>query len=266
MENEMKPCDRSKRALMRLWLVCLIGSFVVCTHAPLRAQSSSNELKVGLYTGSPTSVIVSAKPEETTGMGFELGGALAKEWGRTFMPVIFPKNADVFNAIKDQKVDLVFTNASPARAKVIAFSEPVLKIERGYWVPPQSKVHSEQDVDQVGVRVGVSVGSSSEIEMAEKLKKATLVRTTSSQQAIDLLKAGQLDVFTTNKAILFDMSDAVQGSVVLPDVIGYEYISLGVPLSQGQQIEAINQWIHRLRQTDQLKAMIKRSGLRGTAP
>jgi polar amino acid transport system substrate-binding protein len=263
----MNYFDRTKRLILTISVV--LGMCLICacaaTGQTTSLSSTSNALKVGLYVGSPTSAIVGSKPEDNTGVGFELGRALAKEWGREFVPVIYPKNADVFNAIKEQAVDLVFTNASPARAKVIAFSKPVLKIERGFLVPPQSKIHSQADVDQVGVRVGVSVGSSSELEMAEQLKKAILIRTTSSQQAIDLLKNGGLDVFTTNKAILFDLSDSVPDSKVLPDVLGYEYVSLGVPLRQGQLIESINQFVSVVQNNGQLDSMIKRSGLRGTA-
>ena len=249
----------------RRTIIAFCGFLVFCVSHAWGQTTTSGSLRVGLYTGSPTSAIVAAKPEDNTGVGFELGRALAKSWDKEFVPVVFPKNADVFNAIKEHRVDLVFTNASPARAKVIAFSKPVLKIERGYLVPALSKIRARDDVDQIGVKVGVSVGSSSEIEMLEQLKKATLVKTTSAQEAIDLLKNGGLDVFTTNKAILYDMSDSVPGSQVLADVLGYEYVSLGVHLGQASLIDSVNQFVNTVQGNGQLDAMIKRSGLRGTA-
>ena len=58
--------------------------------------------------------------------------------------------------------DVAFTNASPARQKLMNFGPPFLLIELGYLVPANSKISSSGDIDQKGIWVGVAAGSTSE--------------------------------------------------------------------------------------------------------
>ena len=223
--------------------------------------SSNKSLKMGLYTGSPTSLIyVDSVPR---GIGYELGKSFAQERNLEYVPVIFPKNADVLAAVKDGNVDLVFTNATPDRMKFIQFSKTVIRIEKGYLISPLSKIKGLSEVNQNGVKIGYSVGSSSQKELPELIPKATLVETRSTKEAIELLKTGALDGFSTNKAILFELAGNVDGSRVLPEAIGYENISLGVPLDQGARVSQLNEFVEQIMRSGKLIEIIQRSGTRG---
>jgi polar amino acid transport system substrate-binding protein len=81
-----------------------------------------------------------------------------------------------------------------------------------------------------------------------------------------MLKAGRIDAFSSNKAILFEMSDSIPGSRVLADVIGYESMAIGVPKDRAAAIPKVNLWIDSVNTSGKLAEIVAHSGLRGVAP
>ena len=238
---------------------------LACASGPKHEIAPSGSLQVGLYQGSPTSYLADGTLADNRGIGFALGKQLAANMDVAFKPTVFSKNADVLDAVKERKVDLVFTNATPARAKFIQFSEPVIRLEKGFLLSPKSKIKTIGDLNNSNIKIGVSVGSSSEREVSELLSKAKLVKMNSTKETVEQLASGKIDAFSSNKGILFELSDQVSGSSVMPDVIGYESMALGVPIDRPNVKPYLDDFIQSLISSGQLKAIITRSGLRGVA-
>lgn len=261
--------NTSTAFLSRLSKYCAAGIAVIlllaCASGPKNDIAPSGSLQVGLYQGSPTSYLADGTLTDNRGIGFALGKQLAANMGVAFKPIVYPKNADVLDAIKDRKIDLVFTNATPARAKFIQFSEPVISLEKGFLLAPKSKIKSIGDLNNSNIKIGVSVGSSSEREVSELLSKAKLVKMNSTKETVEQLVSGKIDAFSSNKGILFELSDQVPGSTVMTDVIGYESMALGVPIDRPNVKPYLDDFIQSLKSSGQLKAIITRSGLRGVA-
>ena len=217
---------------------------------------------MALYKGTPTSILpanlVSGDPR---GIGYELGKDLSTKLDVKYSPVVFEKNADVLAAVKKGEVDLVFTNASADRAQYIQFSKTVIQIEKGYLIGPRSKINSPSELNQQKVNIGYSMGSNSARELPGLIPNATLVQTTSTKQAIELLKSGELDGFSSNKAILYEMAGSTPGSRVLPVVIGYENLALGTPLNRNGTTEQLNLFVDEITASGKLKTIIERSGI-----
>ena len=237
-----------------------------CSTAPQNSIAPQGELKMGLYKGTPTSILpaklVSGDPR---GIGYELGRDLSTKLDVKYSPVVFEKNADVLAAVKKGEVDLVFTNASADRAQYIQFSKTVIQIEKGYLLGPRSKINSPSELNQQKVNIGYSMGSNSARELPGLIPNATLVQTTSTKQAIELLKSGELDGFSSNKAILYEMAGSTPGSRVLPVVIGYESLALGTPLNRNGTTEQLNLFVDEITVLGKLKMIIERSGIQGLA-
>ena len=53
---------------------------------------------------------------------------------------------------------MVFTNATPARAKEIDFTQAYIEAEAGYLVPRNSSIATVSEIDKGGIRVGVMEG------------------------------------------------------------------------------------------------------------
>jgi polar amino acid transport system substrate-binding protein len=250
-----------------LLLALFAGCATVATAPDLsavRALAPSGKLRVGLYPGTPTSIIGEPTSGNANGIGFELGRALAERAGVSFEPVVFPRNADVLAAAKLGIVDMVFTNATPARMNDMDFSPTVLQIEQGYLVPAGSAIRAFDEIDRTGVRVGVSEGSTSEATLSRELRNAKVVRTSSLKTAIEMLSSGQLDAFATNKATLFEMSEALPASRVLDGRWGLESFAIGIPKGHEAAMPLVRAFVSDAKANGVLTGAVERAGLRGT--
>ena len=232
--------------------------------AATQALAPTGKLRVGLYPGTPTSVLGDPASGNAKGVGFDLGRELARRAGVAFAPVVFTNNAEVFAAAKAGSVDMVFTNATPARRNALDFSPTVLQVEQGYLVPRESAIRELGEIDRAGMRVGVSEGSTSETTLSRELRNATVVRTSSLKTAVDLLASGKLDAFATNKAILFEMADQLPGSRVLNGRWGLESFAIGIPKGREAALPLVGSFVGEAKASGAVMHAIERAGLRGT--
>jgi polar amino acid transport system substrate-binding protein len=185
----------------------------------------SGRLRFGVYSGSPYSMVRDPVSGETRGMAAELGQALALRLGVPYEPIEFRRPAEIYAALKAGEIDVTIANATPARAEEFAWSPPLLLIELGFLVPAGSPVATPADVDRPGVRVGVTQGGTMNGALAHDLKNVTVVPAASLANGIAMLADHGIDVYATNKANLFEMSDALPGSRVLAGRWGLEYLA-----------------------------------------
>jgi len=256
----------------RAWLagaLALVATSAAAQIAPdaavRQALAPSGKLKVGVYLGSPTSLLRDANGA-AKGVTYDLGQELAARLGVPVELVEYPRVAAVIDAIKAGQVDFTVTNATPARAKDVDFTPPILALELGYLVPQGSKVTSPADIDRAGVRVGVTQGSSSQGKLSSRYKNAMLVTAPTVAAAIDMLKTGGLDVFATNKAILSEMSDAVPGSHILDGRWGLEHMAIGVPQGRAPGQPYLASFAADVKANGLVQRAAERAGLRGLAP
>ena len=255
------------------------------------ALAPTGTLRVGVYPGSPTSLVrgpgqatgpqvnSSSRPPpegvgssgraaltpEMRGLTVEVGRELARRLGVPAEIVVFERVPQIVDALKEGKADFTISNASPARARDIDFTPPVVQLETGYLVRANSGIAALTDVDRPGVRVGVAQGSTSQGVLTRDLKQATVVAAASVAAATEMLKKGELDAFATNKAILFDMSDRLPGSRVLDGRWGLEQLAVGVPKGR----EAAAAYLKAFVADPATQALVlraaQRAGLRGLA-
>lgn len=226
----------------------------------------TGRLRAGLYPGTPTSILPDPASGGPRGVGYDLGRELARRLDVPYEPVVFAKNAEVLEAVKTGNVDAAFTNASAARAKDMDFGPPFLEIELGYLVPRGSPVSKLADVDSAGIRVGVTAGSSSDTTLSRDLKSAEIVRAVTFDAAIEMLSAGKLDAYATNKATLFEMAEKLPGSKVLDGRWGIERHAIAIPKGRDRAMAFVRQFTEDVKSEGLLKAAIARAGLQGTVP
>jgi polar amino acid transport system substrate-binding protein len=266
---------KPSRFLRRLFPVLAFAAALLagCATPPKDAPASaevrqmlapSGKLRVAVYVGSPTSIIPAASPAEPRGVGYDLGRELARRLGVPFEPVVFPKNAESLESIKQGQTDITFTNATPERAKDMDFSQPFLDVERGFLVPPNSKVMHQEELDHPGARIGASIGSTTEATLTRQFKNMQIVLTPTLKAAVDMLASGQLDAFATNKAILYEMSDALPGSRVLDGQWGYEHFGAGIPKGRQAAEPFVRQFIEEVKANGYVTRAVERAGVRGT--
>ena len=188
---------------------------------------------------------------------------MGQQLGVPVQIVEFPRVAEVISAIKGEKVDMTFTNATAARAKEIDFTAPMVQLELGVLVSSNSSIRSFADVDKQGVRLGVSQGSSSQSVLGQRLKQTTIVPVPSLEVAASKLQSKELDAFATNKGILFELNEKLSGFQVLQDRWGLENLAIAIPKGRQDALPFLNVFAQKVRESGQLDLMIKRAGLRG---
>lgn len=231
-----------------------------------QALAPSGALRVGVYRGSPSSYIEGKTPEETRGVGYDLGKALAAALGVKFEPVVFPSNAPLLKALKDGEVDVIFTNATASRAKDMDFSQHFLAVEKSFLVPAGSPLKTQADATRPGLKIGVSKGSSTAKELSELYPQMTLVQADTLKAAGEMLTAKTLDAFATNNAILYELSDKVPGSQVLPGHWGMEHFGAAIPHGRLTGMPFLRSFMAKAMTDGSVDKAVKRANLRGTVP
>ena len=254
-----------RRLLCSLLLACLASC---ATQSPSpgeavrAALAPTGKLRVGLYVGSPTSYVPGAQPR---GVGYEVGRAMAERLGVPFEPAIFPSNAKLYEALRAGQVDVLLTNATEERKRFVDFTDPVLYIEKSFLVPAGTKIADAAAVDRDGVRVGVSQGSTSQSELGHTLKnRVTFVPAPSLGEASRMLAEGRIDAYASNNAILYEMSDGLPGSRVLPGRWGTESFALGIPQGRDAGRAWLDAFAREARANGTVSGAATRASVRGT--
>ena len=229
-----------------------------------QALAPTGTLRVGVYLGSPTSLVVDAKTGQRAGVALDMGPLLAQKLGVPVQVVEFQRLALVLEALKTGQVDVTVTNATEARARDMDFTRPLVQLELGYLVMNDSPIQQIEQIDRPGVRVGVSQGSTSQGVLAREFKHASVVPTASLKQAQDMLRQKSIDAFATNKGILFEMSDELAGSKVLAGRWGLENLAIAIPKGRDAGRPLVNAFAEEVRANGQLQKSVARAGLRGT--
>jgi polar amino acid transport system substrate-binding protein len=265
MRNMTVKFSRLVAALTIVGSIVVAGAGAAGAADPEAQQilAPTGKLRVGLYPGTPTSILPDTQSGGPRGVGYDLGKEIARRLGVPFDPVVFSKNAEVLEAVKTGRVDMIFTNASAARAKDMDFGPAYLEIELGYLVPQKSPVSTLADIDKAGVRVGVTAGSSSDGVLSRDLESAEVVRAVTIGAAIDMLAAGQLDAFATNKATLLEMAEKLPGSTVIEGRWGVERHAIAIPKGRDRGRAFVDKFTEDAKSEGLVKAAIARAGLRG---
>ena len=230
--------------------------------AAASALAPTGTLRIGVYLVSPTSLVRDAGGQ-AHGVAVDLGRALAQQLGVPSRLVEYPRLVAVLDALKAGDVDFTVTNASPARAGQMRFGPPLLTLELGYLVLPGGRVKSLADVDQAGVRVGVTLGSSSQAALPQRLTQASVVAAPTLQAAAQMLARGELDAFATNKAILHEMADGLPGAIVLPGRWGEEHLAIAIPIAHEAGLAEVARFAAAARADGRVQRAAERAGLRG---
>ena len=230
-----------------------------------QALAPTGKLRVALYTGAPASIVGGATPDESKGVGFDLGKELARRLGVPFVPVVYPSPGGIMDGLKSREWDVTFFGPTPQRESVLDFTAPFLVIEHGYLVSAGSAISTIEAVDRPGIRVGAPQGGSVNAFLARSLKNATVVASPSVPAGEEMLRSGKVDAFAANKANLFQLADKMPGSRVLDGRIGVDEVAIALPKGREPGMAYLRKYVEDAKAEGLVKASVQRAGLRGAA-
>lgn len=259
----MRVTCRLLSAIAALLMGACTNMHTAATPEIRHALAPSGTLRVGVYNGSPFSLIRDPASGETKGVAVEFGRALAARLGIACELVEFPRIAQVLEGMKTGRVDLTLANATPARANDYDWTQPLLLIELGYLVLPGSPVTSITGIDRPGIRIGVTEGGTTNRELAHALKHAQVVPAATMKAAVEMLSQHSIDAYTTNKANLYQMSDGLPGSRVLDGRWGLERLAIAIPKGRAQGMAYLRAFVDEAIAGGLVARASQRAGLRG---
>jgi polar amino acid transport system substrate-binding protein len=263
----LRPATRTACFIRSTLVACIltIALGALCAHAGGEKEllAPMGHLRVGVYPGSPTSMVTDASTGQTHGLTYDLGRELAARLNVPAEYVTFQRIADVLSAMKDGQVDFAVTNATTARANDVSFSQTLLSVELGYLVPANSSISRADELDRPEIRIGVTKGSTSERTLPAKFKNAKIVPAENVKVAVEMLRGGELEVYATNKAILFEMSDSMPGARVLDGNWGLEHMAIAIPKGREQGLPFVAAYVKEVQSNGLLERIQQQAGLRG---
>jgi polar amino acid transport system substrate-binding protein len=248
---------------MLLHVAVSLGATAADAQTPVErvTLAPTGVLRVGVYPGSPI-LMVKGKNGENRGLTVELGRRL----GLPVELVSYTRVAEVLEGVKLGNVDFTITNATPSRAKDVDFMPNLLSLEIGYLVPGGPVLDSADAVDKPGIRVGVVKGATSETRLPRVLKNASVVVVPSIKEAPKFFDAKELDALATNKPILFELSDDLPGSRVLPGRWAVEHVAIAIPKGREAGHAFLRGFTDEVKKNGVLERAVTLSGLRGSIP
>lgn len=78
-----------------------------------------------------------------------------------------------------------------------------------------------------------------------------------------MLSHGELDVYATNKAILFEMSDSIPGARILDGNWGLEHMAIAIPKGREQGLPFVEAFVKDVQSSGLLGQIQQQAGLRG---
>jgi polar amino acid transport system substrate-binding protein len=223
----------------------------------------TGKLRVGVYYGSPTSMVRDSKTNEVHGLSYDLGHELAKRLNVPFEQVSYQRISDVLEGMKAGDVDFTVSNSTPARAATVTFSQTLLTIELGYLVAANSPITTIADIQKPGLRIGVTKASTSQGTIPKLLPNATVVPAENYKRGIEMLEHGEIDTYATNKPTLFEMSDQMPGSRILDGRWGEEHLAVAIPKDHEAALEYIQRFVQEVQSSGLVAQSTERAGLRG---
>lgn len=254
-------------ALFMAWAWLLAGCSTTPAVDPAlrQALAPTGKLRIGVYAGSPLSMVRDATTGEAVGIALGLGQQLALRLGVPAQVVEFERQAQVMEAVQNGDVDFTVTPSSPSTPSNLP--PPLIKLALGTLVSKDSPVTQLSDLDRGDLRVGVSQGSSSQAALARVLQNTTPLPVASLKQAQVLLRRGIINAFVADKATLFEMLDTLPGFRMLEGRWGEERLAIATPQGREAGLAYLRQFVQSAQQPGSLlQSLASRVSLRGTLP
>jgi len=262
----MSSC-RAALSLLALWVAVFVGAFPALSQDIKTSLVPTGKLRGAFLANNPIHAAKDANGE-LKGPSVELGAELAKRLGVPFEAATYPSIKDLMSGAQSGAWDVVFVGILPARTAVADFSAAYAQIEGSYLVGKDSKILAIGDVDKPGIRVAVLEKGAADNVLTPLLKQATLTRTSTVNEALELVKSGQADAVSALKTFLYPASEKIAGSRVLDGHIFVEQIGIGVPKGREPGAAYVRKFVDEAKASGLIKGIVERAAQRGfvTAP
>jgi polar amino acid transport system substrate-binding protein len=228
----------------------------------LRAQfAPTGTLRAAVNYGN---IVIAQKDPaggDPRGVGPELAREIARRLGVPIQYVAYDTAGKVADAVKQGAWDIAFLAVDPERANEIAFSAPYVQIEGTYMVRADSPLGAIADFDREGIRISVGLKTAYDLYLTRNIRHARLIRSATSQAAIDEFAAGKADAVAGVKNTLVAAAAGKPGLRVVDGnfmVIGQ---ASGVPRAREASARYLREFIEEAKASGFVARALRQSGV-----
>ena len=227
------------------------------------ALAPTGTLRVAINTGNAI-LTRPATDGQPAGISVDLARALAAARGLPLNLLSVPNAAASVALVSGGHADLGFFAVDPARAAMVAFTDPWVLIEGWYLVRQNSPITALDQVDHPGIRIAVGRGSAYDLHLSRTIASATLERVTTSQEVVDFALREGFEVAAGIRQQLESDQRRHPGLRLLPERFMVIPQALGIPAGRDASVvAALNAFLSDARQTGMIADMMTRNGTQG---
>jgi polar amino acid transport system substrate-binding protein len=197
---------------------------------------------------------------EPRGVTVDLALTLAKRLGVAQEFVVFDAAGKAFEALKAGKIDVAFLAVDPVRATEIEFTAPYVQIEGVFMVPDESAIKTVTDVDCEGNRIAVARGSAYELFLSRTIKNATLVRSASGPDAMNIFVTDKLEVGGGVRQQVIDFINKTSGLRMIEPAFMKIEQAMGTPKGRLVGTAYLSAFIEEQKSSGRVADGLERSG------
>jgi len=256
---------RSSRVAFALFIVALAAG----VHAqPTPSADAKKQLAPGgklrfAFTVANPNYATQPAGEKLSGIGIDIGEALAKQLGVPLEVVRYTATAENVADAKAGKWDVALLGIEPSRKASMDFTAPYAITKNSYIVPAGSAVKTIQDVDRKGVKVAVSANTAQHVYLKDALKSAVLVPQPNNQASTEELKAGRVDAVAANLNTLEGFAAKTPGYRVIPGSYSDVQYALAVPKGREAGAAFLDEFVKHLRSSGAIQKSLDRHQMKG---
>jgi polar amino acid transport system substrate-binding protein len=254
---------------MKRFALLLAGALALAAAIPAHAQSSAAQridktrtLRVGWAIWHPY-VFRDPKSNQLHGVTYELVHDMGKKMGVKVEWVEDNWNtlAAGIQASKFEVVNLLAI--TPPRAEAMGFSEPVTKHGLSLIAPKAevAKTKSWEDWDRPGIKIGVGLGTNSDMFVTEKFKKAEIVRLKAAPEIVMAMLAGRLHAHGSTIDALKTIEREHPQLGIVPGSFGGSEVAFGLPKGDAEMEKRVNDFVREAKRSGRIKQLLEKYGL-----
>jgi polar amino acid transport system substrate-binding protein len=172
-------------------------------------------LIAGIYLGN--FLLVTGKDDQGNpeGVSPDLAKTIATALNVKIQLLPFDTQGELVEAVANGICGIGLVGSDPDRAQKITFAPAYVEIEATYLVPPNSLLHTIEDVDAPGIQIASFKKSAYDLWLTRNIKHASLVHADSLDASVELFFSQNLHALAGLKTGLIKDSKRLPGSKVL---------------------------------------------------
>jgi len=253
------------RLFQTLLFTFLVTASVLAQAGRLDRVLAAGEVRVCIWPDYYGISYRNPKTQQLSGIDVDMAQVLARDLG-VKLRFIDSSFARLIDDVTQDRCDIAMfaIGITPQRAEKLRFTRPHL-VSDIYAITSKSNrlIKTWDDIDQPGVVVAVAKGTLHEPVMRDKLKRATLLVTATTQGREQEVEAGRADVFMTDFPFSRRMLETTDWARLVAPTSTYHLTRYAYAMQQGDDAwhARIERFLSDSRRNGQLLAAIKRHKL-----